>query len=428
MTKDIWTWAKFLLDLQDFVDEVNDSLDWLLWSQEATGNVEIRQAPPPSPMSPSAYQDALDRTRDQVSALPIPTFEAHLPSTNVVPTTGFDATRSEIRSRINDLLSCVSETTGANNAIDYFSLLDEALNRQVEMLRRLAKTMWELAEKFPVKVLVDVLAFQALDVEESYIPFVVATQDHVKAKRKAATDALRARLTVVRTAANEIRNILIVEAIDLDSARERLEQLDAEVLQLQEVVTKAAADRERISKEVNRLKTLCDAAEMDVAEAEARLDTAQETVAKLGDSITDVKAAISVPYKCPEFGVPWNECTNPDHYKYKKAYSENMSNLRNQLNQLQKDLDSARQKVSSIEQDLAGTRNTLATLKTQLSNAMDFLKTAEDRLQQARSDLTAKAEFVTREKYRLRADIFAAENISDQNQVKALIEQLGDAA
>ena len=422
------TWAKLLLDLQDFVDEATVSFDWLLWSQEAIGNVDIGKAPPPSPMSPEAYQEALNRTRDRISALPIPTFDARLPNSNVVPKTSFDATRSEIRSRINDLLSCVSEATDAKNAINYFSMLDEALNRQIEMLQRLALTMWDLAKKFPVQVLINTLAFQALDVEYSYIPFVDETQDHLRAKQEAAIDSYRARLTMILKSAYNINNILTVEAVDLKSARERLEKLDAEVLQLQKVVIEADADRETKSKEVNQLKTIRQAAEMDLAEGEEGLDTARQMVGQLENRIKKVVAAIKVPYECPVSGYNWVNCIEKNHLEYKKAYSENLVNLRKQLKQLQEDLDDARETENSIEHDLVKVRNTLANLETQLVSAEESLEVAEDRLQQVQNDLIAKAKFTVQEKHKLRADIFAAENTSDQYQVNALITQLGDAS
>jgi len=49
MATSLFTWAKLLESLYEMYDKVSECLDWLAWSQEATGNVAIGRAPPPLP-------------------------------------------------------------------------------------------------------------------------------------------------------------------------------------------------------------------------------------------------------------------------------------------------------------------------------------------------------------------------------------------
>ncbi|MEO3714119.1 hypothetical protein [Roseateles flavus] len=326
---------------------------------------------------------------------------------------------------MSDLLACVSEVSDARSAIAYFATVETALKSQRDMLSDLAKVMWKLAETYPVAILSETLAFQALDVENSYIPFVSGTLDQLETKRNAATVAMTARVSEVRVAANEIRNVLTVEAIDLRAAVERLEQLDVEVQQLQEAVVKAIYARDKATADVQRQQTLRDAAEMDVAEAEERLSAAQTAAANIRNSIQQVTEAISVPYNCPISHVSWNECDSADHVQYKNAYVQNQQRLRNELTQLQARLTSAQNAVVTAFNDLNSTRNTLATFESGLDSAKTMLQTAESELKQAQELWKAKARFAQEEKQRLRADIFASENSSDQNQVQDVITQLG---
>lgn len=417
-------WAELLLVLHEFVDEVNDALDWILWAQEATGNIAIDKAPPPSPRSPDAYQKALEKTRDRISGLPLPTFEAKLPSTVAVPTNGFDATRTEIRSRINDLSLCVAETADARSAIKYFALLEETLGRQIDMLRELEKVLWDLQLKFPV---VDLLAFQALNVQGSYIPFVGKTQDIAAGRGKAAKEALTVRLGAIRGTAIDTKNVLLMEGIDLKATLDRLAQLDAEVLQLQEAVVKAVENRDRAQADMQRLETLRDAAQMDVEETEARLEAASENVNRLTTRVSEVTKEIAIPYKCPLSGVSWDECTALEHVNFKNEFSAHQQRLSQELNQLQQALETARNQVASATSDLAKVKSTLASVNNQLASAKKALQGAEAKLQQAKADWKAKAAFVTEEKHMLRADIFAAENTRDKMEVEGLMVQLGDA-
>lgn len=425
MATGLFTWAKLLASLYEFYDTASDSLDWLTWSQEATGNVAIGQAPPPSPQSPAKFQEALERARKRIDELPTPTFNARLPDSGVVPTTGFDATREAIRLRISDLLACVSEISDARSAIDYFATLEIALNNQISMLYTLAQEMWKLAETYPVEILIETLAFQAIDVEYSYIPFVAGTLDKLKAKRDVATAAVTARLSEVRAAANEIRNVLTVEAIDLRAAVERLEQLDAEVQKLQEAVVKAIEARDKAAADVQRQQVLRDAAEMDVAETEERLSSAQAAVTGLRNRIQQVIAELNVQYDCPISHVPWDECTSAEHVQYKNAYAENQKRLRDDLTQLQASLTSAQDSVVAASNDLTAAKNTLVNYEGRLRNAKVQLETCETRLKQAQELWKDKARFAQEEKQRLRADIFASENKSDQTQVQDLVAQLG---
>lgn len=386
-----------------------------------------RTRTPPSPMAPAMFQDALDQARTRIDELPIPAFEALLPDSGSVPTGGFDVTRQAIRMRISDLLNCVSEISDARSAINYFSTLESALKNQSEMLDVLAEEMWALAEKYPVKAIVEALLFSAINVKGSYIPFVSETQGKVQGKRKAATTALATRLVEVRGAANEIKNILAVEAIDLRNALEHLEQLDAEVLKLREAVAKIIHDRDESVANVKRQKDLRDGAEMDVAETKERLTTAQQHVADLKDKIKQVTAEIGVPYSCPVSHVPWNQCNDENHVKYKNAYLENQQRLRDDLTRLGTVLKNAEELVVGVSNDLAYTSQILVDYESKLHNASTLLNIVETRLMDAQANLEAKALFTWEEKHRLRADIFASENMSDQSQVQNVIGQLGVA-
>jgi len=426
MATGVLAWGKLLESLYDLYDEVNSGLDWLIWSQTATGNVQIGKAPPPSPTSPEEFQEALDRTRKQVNDLPLPTFETLLPDNGNVPTTGFDATRSAIRGRISNLSNCVTEIDDAKSAITYFSTLANALNKQMEMLRRLAEVMWQLAEKFPVKILVETLGFEAINIEGSYIPFVQETANKVVEKQIASKSALEARLAKVRSAANAIKNLLTVEAIDLRVALGRLEQLDAEVLKLQEVVAMAVERRTQSVANVQRAETLRDAGKMDVAETEERLESKRERVFNLDAQIKQLTEQIDRPFVCP-VGASWNDCVREDHIPFKNSYIENRNALINQRSQRQVDLKAARDAVVETSKDLTAVRAQLVQLEGRLTQARDVLKVDEERLNNVRNELKAKALFLTEEKHRLRADIFAAENRSDEDQVAAVTTRLGAA-
>lgn len=426
MATGVVVWGNLMESLYDLYDEVNSGLDWLIWSQEATGNVQIGKAPPPSPTSPDEFQKALDRTRKQVNDLQLPTFETRLPDNGNVPTTGFDATRSAIRGRISDLLNCVTEVDDAKGAITYFSTLADALSQQMEMLRRLAEVMWELAEKFPVKLLVETLGFEAINIEGSYIPFVQETANKVVEKKIAAKSALEARLAKVRSAANDIKNLLTVEAIDLRVALGRLEQLDAEVLKLQDAVGMAVEKRTQSVTNVQRAETLRDAGKMDVAETEERLESDRERVSTLDAQINQLTEQIDRPFICP-VGASWNDCVREDHIPFKNSYIENRNALINQRSQRQFDLKAAKDLVVETSKDLAAVRAQLVQLEGRLMQAKDVLKVDEERLKSVRNELKAKALFLTEEKHRLRADIFAAENRSDEDQVAAVTTRLGAA-
>lgn len=419
-----FAWSKLLKSLYDLYDEVNRGVDWLIWSQEATGNVLIGKAPPPSPTSAKEFQEALDRTRKQVNDLPLPTFEVRLPDSGNVPTTGFDATRNAIRGRMSDLLDCVTEVDDARGSIAYFSTLVDALNRQMEMLRELAKVMWELAEKFPVKILVETLGFEAINIEDSYMPFVQETLFKVEDKQRPAKAALEARLDQIRSAANDIKNLLIVEAIDLRATLDRLAQLDDEVLKLQESFAKASEKRNQSVANVQRAETLRNAGEMDVAETEDRLELARDRVSNLISQIQDLTEQIDRPFVCP-LGASMDTCVREEHVPFKNAYIANRNALINQRSQRGSELSAARDVVAETSSDLASAKARLAQLESRLAQAKSVLKADEDNLNKVREELKAKVAFVTEEKHRLRADIYATENRSDQDQAAAVATRLG---
>jgi hypothetical protein len=419
------SWPQLLQSLYEFYDKASESLDWLAWSQEATGNISIGQAPPPSPQSPAQFQDALDRARTRIQELQIPTFDAPLPDSGTVPTNGFDATRQAIRSRISTLLNCVSEVSDARASIEYFSTLEGVFENQISMLSTLSQVMFDLAEKYPIKMLAETLVFRALDVDNSYIPFVADTLEELRAKRKAAITALDARLSEVRGAANEIKNLLAVEAIDLKVSLDHLLQLDADVARLQEEFLKAFNARNEAAADVQRQKVLRDAAELDVAETQERITIARMRVSQIWSNIDQVNDQIKIPYLCPVSKVDWANCNNAAHAEYKNQYQENQGHLRKELNRLRESLEDAKAVVATAMKDLSSAQATLESYERKFSKAKEILQAADSRQLEVRKELENKARFRMEEKHRLRADIFWSENQFDQSDVQAIITQLG---
>jgi len=404
--------------------QANEALDWLSWSQDATAAVSQGKAPPPSPHSPAIFQEKLDKARSRIAALESPAYTAALPKTGTVPTGGFDITRNAVRSRVSALQDCIAELAESRAARRNFKQLDARLDAQIAGLQRLSTALWEIASKVPQKLIFDTLAFQALDIE-NLIPTVAATRNILSSKLSALDATRKERLAVLQAAAAELKNVLLVEAIDLRNQVDRLQKLDAEVLVYQEKLVAQVAVRDKALERVNYREQLIDAAEMDVEETDARLTTAKNKLSSLANQINQWSAEANRAYVCPEKNVGWNECNNPDHVKYKNAYLEHRKQAEQRLQSLEGERDEAAELVNSTSNDLQDCRQRLKNAQTDLKLAKQEAVNAEAGVSTARQALAEKARIAQEEKWRSRADIFSAENTADQQYVAQAIGQLG---
>lgn len=420
------TWISLADALREGYDKASDALAWLTWSQDATLALQQGKALPPSPSAPSIFKERLETEQARISALTIPGFDAALPNDGPVPTTSFDATREAIRARMGDLTTCVGELAASRNAIGYFKQLENALAMQDEMLRQLAAVLLELAATYPVPFLADQLLFTSVDIEGPYMQIVQETRDKLKNKILATQAARAARIAVIKAAASEVQNVLVVEAIDLKAQVQRIQDMDNEVVVFQEKVIRAVDARDKALADEKRGRSLLDAATLDVIETEGRLDAARKEVDRLNGQIYQLTAAINVEYKCPDSGVSWNECDNPQHGQYKADYIKRRNEMGAQLGQVRNAHDNATKIVTSIAEDLENAIRQSAAFADELAAAQVRTKEAVARLETAKTKLAKKARIAEDEKWKSRADLFFAENSRDQQQVTTSIRQLGE--
>lgn len=233
-----------------------------------------------------------------------------------------------------------------------------------------------------------------------------------------------ARLGLLRVAANEVRNVLLVEALDLKVQAQRLQNLDDEVRRLQEALQQAITARDEAITEERRSKALLDAAELDVAETEDRLDNAKRTVRNLSNQIAQLTEEANRPYLCPVSQVTWSECTDASHVKYKNEYVSKRDEKLKALAQARNRWEDASATVDRISDDLQWYRQQAREFAQNLETARLRLQEAEAQMKAARDLLTERARFAEEEKWKSRADVFLGENASDQKAIESAIGQL----
>lgn len=418
------TWISLGDALREGYDKASNALAWLTWSQDATLAIMQQKALPPSPSAPSIFKERLETEQARISALTIPGFDAALPSDGPVPTGSFDATRGAIRARMDGLTICVGELAASRSAIGYFKQLENALVMQDEMLRQLAEVLLKLAATYPVPFLAEQLLFTSVDVEGSYIQIVQETRAKLKNKIMVAQAARTARIAIIKAAAGEVQNVLVVEAIDLKFQVNRIQDMDNEVVVFQEKVLHAVDARDKALADEKRGWSLLDAATLDVTETEVRLGAARKEVDRLNGQIYQLTAAINVEYKCPDSGVSWNDCDNTQHGQYKADYIKRRNELGAQLGQVRNAHDNATKIVTSIAEDLESSIRQSTAFAEKLAAAQVRTKEAVARLEAAKTQLAKKARIAQDEKWKSRADLFFAENSRDQQQVTTSIRQL----
>lgn len=404
-------------------DQASTAMDWMSWAQDAAMAVQEEKAPPPSPRSPAMFQSLLDDEQAKVRSLKKPTYEANLPANGLIPTTGFDATRREIRSRIGALQDCLTELTDSKNAIVYFEQLEASLANRQKMLYALAKALWEPVGKAP-SIFGEALAFRATDVEGSYIVTVNTTINILANKRESAKLALAARLAILMPAANDIKNALIVEGIDLKGQAQRIRDLDNEVQRLQRTVVAAVTAKDDAAAYSKRCSDLLDAARLDVQETEARLDSANAAVSAMSIQIQQAAERLNQAYVCPISGVGYEKCTEPEHVKFKNLYVLSRNQLLQQLQILQSRSNELTNVANTISGELRARQEQVRNFTKEFDAAQKRLLDARGRLKNAQDSLAEKARTAENEKWKTRADIFFTENASDQQTVDAAIVQL----
>jgi hypothetical protein len=268
------SWSSIVQALKEAYDSVSQASEWYFWTQDVMLAIQQKKAPPPSPLSTKLFESKLEDDQLRLSKLAKPTFEAALPEKGAVPTTGFDVTRSAIRLRMRALENCVSEVSDGRSAIRYFKRIEAQLETQQNMLGRLQGELLNLAHDYPLPFLFEQLLINSTSIDYSYLPTVKATSQIVETKRKSAEATLAMRLTLLKASANEIKNILIVEAVDLKVQVQRLQDLDNEVGRLQEKLVQAVEARDKAAADEKQSKTIMDAATLDVQVTEGRLSDA----------------------------------------------------------------------------------------------------------------------------------------------------------
>jgi chromosome segregation ATPase len=422
------TFATLVAALIEGGKQANDAIDWLSWGQDASLALDQGKAPPPSPVSPGIFKTKLDEAHSKIAVLELPEYEVALPKTGSVPTGGFDVTRAAVRARVSALQECIAELAEGKTAISYFKQLDARVSAQLAGLQQLSTALWDLAAKIPEKLLLETLAFQALDVESSYIPTVERTRAMVSSKLASAEAAQRHRRAVLATAATEIKVVLQVEAIDLKNQVDRLQKLDDDVQAHQQKLVEQIKVRDAATARVTYREQLLNAAEMDVEETEARLADAKRSLASINRQIDQWTAEVGKAYVCPVSGVGLDKCNDAGHAKYRDEYAERRRQAQANLDRLVKQRTEAMDLVDSTKQDLNDCHQRVKKAQDDVRLAKQDAVNADAEVNTARQALAQKARIAQEEKWRSRADLHSSENQSDQQYIQQAIGQLGAGA
>jgi hypothetical protein len=417
------SWLTLLDELRKAYDDLDNLIEWSAWGQALTTALYEGKVPPPSPALPDFLQAKLEAGRARIAGLAMPPFDANLPAKSAVPTGSFDITRTALRQRISDFQVCIAEYAESGGVVRLFEELAEELTSQQALLSQLATVLLDLAPK--LHLIGYELALSALDLERSYIKTVAATRDALETKRKSADTVRATRREALLAAGRELKNYLLVEAIDLKSEANRLQDLDEQVQQLQQQVVLAVEVRDAATRDKAAALSLLNAATQKVQEADNNLTNAKAAVWTLESDIQRLQTEADQPYVCPIAGVSYEVCIEPKHILFKIAYNNKRKELQTTIQKRLPALDTARTKLNSASDVVKQSRQREQDMRRQLDSADGRLSDAVAALNAAKDHLTSKARFVEGEKWKSRADVFMGENGTDESGIDAALARLG---
>lgn len=376
-----------LNEIRRVVQEIERAIDTIRWGLDAASSLEQDRPIPPHPDTPRGDEIAelLDEQHHVILGIDLLRPTLRLPEPRVEGG-DFDAQRRALRLLMVRLDEVVREAQLGNAQYESLLGLDESLGLRAKVAHDVGAWLMESAGRVGAKPLQDTLFFSGADAQ-LFAERLNRSQDAVREKHRDLGRALRNQGAQVRTFADEMRRLLLIERASLQAEYDRLQALRAELESWHE----ALEEREQqLDREEERLDDL----EADAERTRDRVRDRRRDSESVGREMQSRRRELYEyrrqrkidyetcgPVKCCTGGLPYDRCTHETRKLNWDRATESSSRA--------KDLKRRIARLGDRQRQLA---DEISRLLTDANRLDQRLRAGRANLRSARLDLAADRE------------------------------------